>query len=106
MKYVNELKEAIRALRAPNLNFPIPCFLRDSGQVEFHEEDYVGCGACFRACPAGAIEMQDVKAKNFNGELGYVFLRTVSKLHNGKRYCLVQEFDLATTGKEASLSRL
>jgi formate hydrogenlyase subunit 6/NADH:ubiquinone oxidoreductase subunit I len=65
---LRELGEAIRAfIRGPyTLPFPAePAPLPDAfrGAPRFHEEDCIGCGACYEVCPANAIhKVDDVEA--------------------------------------------
>lgn len=113
MKYpkLRELKEAIKALikRPYTSNFPYQPhkpFERFRGRSEFHEEDCVGCSACFQVCPARAISMEDVKNKRIltvNWDLCIFCGQCQANCITGKGIMLSREFDLATTGERSEL---
>jgi hydrogenase-4 component H len=115
MKYpkLRELKEAIRALiKGPYTSkFPYKPhkpFERFRGQPKFHEEDCVGCGACFQVCPARAIDMQDVKNKRIltvSWDLCIFCGQCQANCITTKGIILSNEFDLATTGKRDELKQ-
>ena len=108
---LRELKEAFRALiKGPyTTRFPYEPhtpFPRFRGRPKFHEEDCVGCGACFNVCPSKAIDMQDMAGKRY---LMVRWDRCVfcgqcqANCLTGKGIILSQEFDLATTGRREEL---
>ncbi len=113
MKYpkLRELKEAIRALiKGPYTSkFPFAPhkpYERFRGRSEFHEEDCVGCSACFQVCPARAIDMQDVKNKRIltvNWDLCIFCGQCQANCITGKGIMLSNDFDLSTTGKRTEL---
>jgi len=115
MKYpkLRELREAIKALiKGPYTSkFPYQShkpFERFRGRSEFHEEDCVGCGACFHVCPARAIDMQDVKDKRIltvNWDICIFCGQCQANCITGKGIMLSNEFDLATTGKRSELKQ-
>ncbi len=115
MRYpkLRELKEAIRALiKGPYTSkfpyAPHKPFERFRGRSEFHEEDCVGCGACFQVCPARAIEMQDVKDRRIltvNWGLCIFCGQCQANCITGKGIMLSNDFDLATTGKRDELKQ-
>jgi formate hydrogenlyase subunit 6/NADH:ubiquinone oxidoreductase subunit I len=115
MKYpkLRELKEAIRALiKGPYTSkFPYQPhkpYERFRGKTEFHEEDCVGCGACFQVCPAKAIKMEDVKNKRIltvNWDLCIFCGQCQANCITGKGIMLSNVFDLATTGKRSELKQ-
>ncbi len=66
MRYpkLRELREAIKALiKGPYTSRypfqPHEPYERFRGRPYFHEEDCIGCTACFQVCPARAIEYED-----------------------------------------------
>ncbi len=113
MRYpkLRELKEAIRALvKGPYTSkFPYKPhtpYERFRGRPSFHEEDCVGCSACFNVCPARAIDMQDVKNKRIltvNWDLCIFCGQCQANCITAKGIMLSNEFDLATTGKRIEL---
>lgn len=115
MKYpkLRELREAIKALvKGPYTSkFPYKPhkpYEGFRGKPEFHEEDCVGCGACFQVCPARAIDMQDEKEKRIltvNWDMCIFCGQCQANCVTGKGIILSQEFDLATTGKRQELKQ-
>ncbi len=115
MKYpkLRELKEAITALiKGPYTSrFPYEPhkpYERFRGRPEFHEEDCVGCGACFQVCPAGAINMEDVKGKRVltvNWDTCIFCGQCQANCITEKGIILSREFDLATLGKRQELKQ-
>ncbi len=115
MRYpkLRELREAIRALiKGPYTSrFPYQPhkpYERFRGRSEFHEDDCVGCGACFQVCPARAIEMQDIKNKRIltvNWDLCIFCGQCQANCITGKGIMLSNEFDLSTTGKRVELKQ-
>lgn len=113
MKYpkLRELKEAVMALvKGPYTSrFPYEPhkpYERFRGKPEFHEDDCVGCGACFQVCPAKAIEMQDVRDKRIltlNLDMCIFCGQCQANCITEKGIILSSEFDLATTGKREDL---
>jgi hydrogenase-4 component H len=113
MRYpkLRELKEAIRALvKGPYTSrFPYEPhqpFEGFRGRPEFHEEDCIGCGACFQVCPAKAIDMQDAKDKRIltvHWDLCIFCGQCQANCPTEKGIMLSREFDLATTGKREEL---
>lgn len=115
MRYpkLRELREAIKALvKGPYTSrFPYEAhkpYERFRGRPEFHEDDCIGCGACFQVCPATAIDMQDVKDKRVltvNWDMCIFCGQCQANCITGKGIVLSQEFDLATTGKRNELKQ-
>jgi hydrogenase-4 component H len=115
MRYpkLRELKEAVRALiKGPYTSkFPYQPhkpYERFRGRPEFHEDDCVGCGACFQVCPAKAIEMQDVGNKRIltlNLDMCIFCGQCQANCLTEKGIILSKEFDLATTGKREDLKQ-
>ncbi len=116
MRYpkLRELKEAIKALiKGPYTSrFPYrphEPFERFRGKPLFHEEDCVGCGACFQVCPAKAIDMQDKGEKrvlSVSWDMCIFCGQCQANCLTGKGIILSQEFDLATTGKRTELKQV
>jgi len=115
MKYpkLRELKEAIRALIKGPYTSKFPYQPHEPyegfrGRPEFHEEDCVGCGACFQVCPARAIDMQDIDNKRVltvYWDLCIFCGQCQANCLTGKGIVLSREFDLATTGKRQELNQ-
>jgi hydrogenase-4 component H len=115
MKYpkLRELREAIKALvKGPYTSrFPYEAhkpYERFRGRPEFHEDDCIGCGACFQVCPATAIDMQDVKDKRVltvNWDMCIFCGQCQANCITGNGIVLSGEFDLATTGKRSELKQ-
>lgn len=115
MKYpkLRELKEAITALiKGPYTSkFPYEPHKpaeRFRGRSEFHEEDCIGCGACFQVCPARAIEMKDERGKRtltVNWDLCIFCGQCQENCPTSKGIVLSNDFDLATTGKRSELKQ-
>jgi hydrogenase-4 component H len=115
MRYpkLRELREAIRALiKGPYTSrFPYEPhkpYERFRGKPEFHEEDCVGCGACFQVCPAKAIEMEDLKDKRrliVHWDMCIFCGQCQANCLTEKGIILSSEFDLATTGKREDLKQ-
>ncbi|MBU3958789.1 MAG: 4Fe-4S binding protein [Candidatus Omnitrophica bacterium] len=115
MKYpkLRELKEAIKALiKGPYTSrFPYEPhqpYERFRGKPQFHEEDCVGCGACFQVCPAKAIEMQDIRDKRIltvHWDMCIFCGQCQVNCLTEKGIVLSQEFDLATTEKREDLNQ-
>jgi hydrogenase-4 component H len=81
-------------------------FERFRGKSKYHEEDCIGCGACFQVCPAKAIEMQDLKRKRvltINWYLCIFCGQCQANCPTEKGITLSQEFDLATAEKKEDL---
>jgi hydrogenase-4 component H len=110
---LRELREAIRALiKGPYTSrFPYEPhqpYEGFSGRPEFHEDDCVGCGACFQVCPAKAIETQDLKNKRVlivHWDLCIFCGQCQANCPTEKGIMLSREFDLATTGKRGELKQ-
>jgi len=115
MRYpkLRELREAIRALaKGPyTLGFPFEPhkpYEKFRGKPEFHQDDCVGCGACYEVCPAKAIEMQDSGAKRLltiHWDLCIFCGQCQANCLTAKGIILSQEFDLATTEKRQDLKQ-
>jgi len=115
MRYpkLRELKEAIRALiKGPYTSKfphqPHTPYERFRGRPEFHEEDCIGCGACFQVCPAKAIEMQDKKDKRIlsvHWDICICCGQCQANCLTAKGIILSREFDLATTEKREDLQQ-
>ncbi len=115
MKYpkLRELREAVKALiKGPyTSNFPYQPhhpYERFRGRPEYHEEDCIGCGACFQVCPAKAIEMVDTKDKRkltVHWDLCVFCGQCQANCPTEKGIMLSREFDLATTGKREDLKQ-
>ena len=115
MRYpkLRELKEAIRALiKGPYTNrfpyAPHKPYERFRGRPEFHEDDCIGCGACFQVCPAKAIEMQDTRDKRVltvHWDLCIFCGQCQANCLTEKGIILSNEFDLATTDKREDLKQ-
>lgn len=115
MRYpkLRELKEAIKALiRGPYTSrFPYEPhkpYERFRGKPEYHEEDCIGCGACFQVCPAKAIEMQDERDKRIltvHWDLCIFCGQCQVNCPTQKGIILSCEFDLATTEKRQDLKQ-
>lgn len=115
MKYpkLRELKEAIKALikgpytsRFPRQ--PHKPFERFRGKTEYHEDDCIGCGACFQVCPAKAIDMKDEGGRRtftVRWDLCIFCGNCQANCITGKGIMLSNEFDLATTGKREELKQ-
>lgn len=113
MRYpkLRELKEAITALiRGPcTSKFPkephVP-YERFRGRPKYHEEDCVGCSACFQVCPARAIEMKDegkTRTLIVHWDICIFCGQCQVNCITGKGIMLSNDFDLATTGKRQEL---
>jgi hydrogenase-4 component H len=108
---LRELKEAIKALiKGPYTSkFPYEPhkpFERFRGRPEFHQDDCMGCGACFQVCPSKAIEMQDVKTKRIltvRWDMCVFCGQCQANCPTEKGIMLSREFDLATTGDRKDL---
>ena len=108
MRYpkLRELKEAIRALvKGPYTSrFPYQPhkpYERFRGRSEFHEEDCVGCGACFQVCP-------DTKGKRtLTVRWDYCIFcgQCQANCITGKGIMLSNDFDLSTTEKRTDLKQ-
>lgn len=115
MKYpkLRELKEAIRALiKGPYTSkFPFEPhkpYERFRGRPEYHQDDCVGCSACFQVCPAKAIEMQDVGNKRIltvHWDLCIFCGQCQANCPTEKGIILSNEFDLASTGKRQDIKQ-
>jgi len=110
MRYpkLRELKEAIKAIfKGPYTSrFPFEPHLpyeRFRGKPLFHEEDCVGCTACFQVCPARAISVEDVNGKRrltVNWDLCVFCGQCQANCLTGKGIMLSSEFDLATDNRK------
>ncbi|MBP7216720.1 MAG: 4Fe-4S binding protein [Candidatus Omnitrophica bacterium] len=115
MRYpkLRELKEAIIALvKGPYTSlFPLKPHIpyeRFRGRPEYHEEDCIGCGACFQVCPAKAIEMKDEGNKRtliVHWDLCIFCGQCQANCVTAKGIMLSNVFDLATTEKRQDLKQ-
>jgi len=115
MRYpkLRELKEAVRALiKGPYTSkFPYQAHKPpDSfrGKPEYHQDDCIGCGACFEVCPGKAIQMQDARGKRtltVNWDSCIFCGQCQANCPTEKGIILSQEFDLATTEKREELKQ-
>lgn len=115
MKYpkLRELKEAIKALiKGPYTSkFPYEAhkpYERFRGRPKYHEEDCMGCGACFQVCPARAIEMedrQDERLLTVHWDLCIFCGQCQANCPTRKGIMLSNEFDLSTSGKREDLKQ-
>ena len=114
---ISEIIEALKSLfskpyttgfpKKPHL--PAPEF---RGKPEYHEEDCVGCGACFEVCPGKAITLEDYKDENG------VWKRKLTINYDSCIFCgqcerncitekgiqLSREYDVSTTEKRQELT--
>jgi len=115
MKYpkLRELKEAIKSFFSKPYTSKFPYqphkpYERFRGRPEYHEDDCVGCGACFQVCPAGAIEMQDLKDKRtlvVHWDICIACGQCQANCLTAKGIILSNEFDLATTEDRSALKQ-
>lgn len=115
MRYpkLRELKEAVRALiKGPYTSkFPYQAhkpYERFRGKPQFHEEDCVGCGACFQVCPSKAIDMQDIRNERVltvHWDMCVFCGQCQANCITEKGIILSNEFDLATTEKRQDLKQ-
>jgi len=115
MRYpkLRELKEAIKALiKGPYTSkFPYQPhkpYEKFRGKPEFHQEECMGCGACFQVCPSRAIEMQDKGNKRIltvHWDLCIFCGQCQANCPTEKGIMLSREFDLATTEKREDLKQ-
>lgn len=113
MKYpkLRELKEALRALiKGPyTAKFPLEPhrpFPRFRGRSEFHQDDCIGCTACFQVCPARAIELEDTKTKRIltvHWDLCIFCGQCQANCPTEKGITLSNDFELSTTEDRKSL---
>jgi len=117
MRYpkIRELKEAIRAiLKGPYTSeFPYQPhkpYERFRGAPHFHQEDCIGCTACFQVCPAGAIEFKDElrsgKAKRtliVHWDKCICCGQCQANCPTSKGIVLSQDFEMSTTEEHAAL---
>ncbi|MCM8801339.1 MAG: 4Fe-4S binding protein [Candidatus Omnitrophica bacterium] len=115
MRYpkLRELREAIRALiKGPYTSkfpyAPHKPYQRFRGRPEFHQEDCIGCGACFQVCPAKAIELNDTKEKRIliiHWDMCIFCGQCQANCPTQKGIMLSDKFDLATCGKREELKQ-
>ncbi|MDD5166575.1 MAG: 4Fe-4S dicluster domain-containing protein [Candidatus Omnitrophica bacterium] len=115
MRYpkLRELKEAIKALfKGPYTSrFPYEPhkpYERFRGRPEYHQEDCMGCGACFQVCPAKAIDLidnMDKRTLTVHWDLCVFCGQCQANCPTEKGIMLSREFDLATTGKREELKQ-
>ncbi len=115
MKYpkLRELREAVKALiKGPYTSrFPYKPhkpYERFRGKTLYHEEDCIGCGACFQVCPAKAIDMQDIGNKRrLTVHWDFCIFCGLCQANclTGKGIMLSNEFDISTTGKREELKQ-
>lgn len=115
MRYpkLRELKEAIRALIKGPYTSKFPRephrpYERFRGRPEYHEEDCVGCGACFQVCPAKAIEMEEIgneRVFTVHWDICISCGQCEANCITSKGIVLSNEFDLATTESRSELKQ-
>lgn len=115
MKYpkLRELKEAVWALiKGPYTSrfpfVPHKPFERFRGRSEYHEENCVGCGACFQVCPARAIEMKDEGGKRIltvRWDLCIFCGQCQANCITAEGIKLSNVFDISTTGARKELKQ-
>jgi hydrogenase-4 component H len=115
MRYpkLRELKEAIRSFFSKPYTSKFPYqphkpYERFRGKPEYHEDDCVGCGACFQVCPAAAIEMNDREGKRLltiHWDVCIACGQCQANCLTGEGIMLSQEFDLATTENREALKQ-
>jgi hydrogenase-4 component H len=115
MRYpkLREIKEAVTALikgpyTAKFPKEPHKPFERFRGRSEYHEEDCVGCGACFEVCPAKAIDMVDTKGKRtltVRWDFCIFCGQCQANCITGKGIMLSNDFDISTTEKREDLKQ-
>lgn len=113
MRYpkLRELKEAIKALiKGPYTSkFPYQPhkpYERFRGKPQYHEDDCIGCGACYEVCPSKAIEMKDTGGKRvltLRLDLCIFCGQCQVNCPTEKGIILSNEFDLATTQNRQDL---
>jgi len=114
---LRELKEAIKSLLSAPYTSRFPRqphkpYERFRGRPYFHEEDCIGCGACFEVCPVKAIDMEDrVEDSCAKRKLTVLWDICIccgqcqANCITEKGIVLSQEFDLATTEKREDLKQ-